>query len=509
MSARPDPEPQTAALAFRPLRQELAPHPSLSLTPQRLAALLAGAETGDLTAQAALAEDMEEKDAHLYAELSKRKRALLTLDWEVLPPRDGGSRDRKQAAEVRDWLLDLPDFEDLILNLANGLLYGYAAIELEWRTEGGLWFPTPHYRPPGWFQMDPETRTELRLRSSLDYRGEPLRPLGWIVHRHQAKSGYLARAGLARILAWPYLFKNYAVRDLAELLELHGLPLRLATYPPFLGETDKTALWTQLRDLGHNAAALLPEGVKIEFAEVQAKGESYQGMIDWCERSISKAILGQTLSAESKATGLGSGVASLHDEVRWDLISSDARQIAGTLTTQLIAPLLRLNRGVEDPNRLPRFAFDLAEVADLSQYAEALPKLVGIGLPIPVAWASERLGIPAPEEGEPTLTATQPASAPALQSEPVPARLELATLTAAAPTDPTAPLVVRLGVEAEPLLDALLEPVRALLERSPDLEAFRADLLALYPDLDPRAFAALMGQALAVADAQGRWEARP
>ena len=47
-------------MAFRPLRQELAPHPSAGLTPAGLAALLAGAETGDLTAQAALAEDMEE-----------------------------------------------------------------------------------------------------------------------------------------------------------------------------------------------------------------------------------------------------------------------------------------------------------------------------------------------------------------------------------------------------------------------------------------------------------------
>lgn len=512
-TARPDPEPQTAAKAFRPLRQELAPHPSVGLTPARLAALLAGAESGELTAQAALAEDMEEKDAHLYAELSKRKRALLALDWDVLPPQTSSARDRRQAAECRDWLRELPDFEDLLLDLANGLLYGYAAVELEWRSTGGRWQPTPHYRPPGWFQMDPETRTELRLRSTANWQGEPLRPLGWIVHRHQAKSGALARAGLARVLAWPFLFKNYAVRDLAELLELHGLPLRVATAPAFLSETDKAALWSQLRDLGHDAAALLPEGVKIEFAEVQTKGESYQTMIDWCERSISKAILGQTLSAEAKATGMGSGVATLHDEVRWDLVGSDARQIAGTLSRQLLAPLLQLNRGLDDPARLPRFAFDLKEVADLSLYAEALPKLVSIGLPIPAAWASERLGIPAPADNEPVLSApsgtpraeTAPPDLP--DGEPVPARLAVATLTAAAPIDPTAPLVERLGVEAEPLLDALLEPVRVLLAASADLDEFRTGLSALYPDLDPRAFAALMGQALAVADAAGRFEA--
>lgn len=37
---------------------------------------------------------------------------------------------------------------------------------------------------------------------------------------------------------------------------------------------------------------------------------------------------------------------------------------------------------------------------------------------------------------------------------------------------------------------------------------FRARLLTLYPDLDGKAFADLMGQALAVADAMGQWEAR-
>ncbi|HAS85284.1 MAG TPA: hypothetical protein DCS31_00565 [Candidatus Competibacteraceae bacterium] len=65
-----------------------------------------------------------------------------------------------------------------------------------------------------------------------------------------------------------------------------------------------------------------------------------------------------------------------------------------------------------------------------------------------------------------------------------------------------------MGSEADSLLSALLDPVRALLERSADLDAFQAGLLHLYPDLDPSDFAALMGQALAVADASGRLEAR-
>lgn len=504
-AARPT-APQTAATAFTRLRQEVAAHPSRGLTPEKLGALLAGAERGDLTAQAELAEDMQEKDAHLYAELAKRQRALLTLDWTVLPPRNGNARARKLAAECQDWLLAMPDFEDVLLNLANALLYGYAALELDWQQHSGLWLPTPYYRPPGWFTVDVDTRTELRLRATTQ-GGVALQPLGWIVHQHHAKSGYLARAGLVRVLAWPYLFKNYAIKDLSTLLELHGIPLRVGTFPTGTLPDDQDKLWTIIKNLRIDTAALLPEGMKIEFQEATLKSDTHQAMIGWCERSESKAILGQTLSAETSATGLGSGVASLHNDVRWDLISSDARQIASTLTQQLLAPLLLLNRGLDDPQQLPRFAFDLQETADLTAYSEALPKLVAIGMPIPIRWASDKLGIPAPAEGEPTLQpgVASPAEPP-LPAATAPARQ--AALKVAPLSDPTAPLLERLGAEADPLIDALLNPVRLLLETSADLDAFRAGLLDLYPDLDAADFAALMGQALAVADAQGRWEAQ-
>ncbi|MEJ1486738.1 MAG: DUF935 family protein, partial [Candidatus Sedimenticola sp. (ex Thyasira tokunagai)] len=51
--------------------KEFENHPTRGLTPSRLASILANAEQGDLIAQLDLYEDMEEKDAHIYTELSK------------------------------------------------------------------------------------------------------------------------------------------------------------------------------------------------------------------------------------------------------------------------------------------------------------------------------------------------------------------------------------------------------------------------------------------------------
>jgi phage gp29-like protein len=57
--------PQTADIGW--INQQ--EHPALNLTPQRLAQLLIAAESGDLTAQADLGADMEERDGHIYSEL--------------------------------------------------------------------------------------------------------------------------------------------------------------------------------------------------------------------------------------------------------------------------------------------------------------------------------------------------------------------------------------------------------------------------------------------------------
>ena len=75
--------PQTAQMAS--LHREFANHPARGLTPQRLHNIFVRAEQGDLSAQADLFDDMEERDAHIQAEMSKRRRAMLTLAWQVSP----------------------------------------------------------------------------------------------------------------------------------------------------------------------------------------------------------------------------------------------------------------------------------------------------------------------------------------------------------------------------------------------------------------------------------------
>ncbi|ELI9007433.1 DUF935 family protein, partial [Enterobacter roggenkampii] len=178
-----------------------------------------------------LFEDMVERDGHIFSEMAKRKNALLTLDWSIEPPPNATAEEKQIAAMVASWFADLQEMEDITLNAAEAIGHGFSAQEIEkWELDGNLWLPVKiKLRPHRWFCTTPEAGDEVRLNTGT-LGGEELWPFGWLVHTHNAKSGYIAQSGLYRVLVWPYLFKNYSVRDLAEFLEIYGLPPRIGSY---------------------------------------------------------------------------------------------------------------------------------------------------------------------------------------------------------------------------------------------------------------------------------------
>lgn len=509
-------EPQTARVGW--LAQTFAGHPSRGLTPAKLARILEDAERGDMIAQFDLFEDMEEKDGHILAEMGKRKRGLLGIAWDIQAPRNATAAETKLAEAVREQIQEIPNLEDVLLDMADAVGKGFAALEIEWARAGASWLPGKVcFRPQQWFQLDQATRTEVRLRDGTADGGE-LQPFGWILHVHRARSGYIARAGLHRALCWPYLFKNYSVRDCAEFCEIYGLPVRLGRYPSGAGDKEKATLLSAVVGLGHAAAGIIPEGMSIELLEA-AKGthEPFAFIVDWAERTESKLILGQTTSSEAKATGLGSGVAQLHGEVRRDILEADAIQLAGTLTRDLVYPLAALNFGQMDPRRAPRWVFDTREAADLKTLGDALKTVVDMGVRVPVSYVYERAKLPQPKENEPVLErgrASPPAQPPAIGGE---AAARLAVLATAfedrtpasfADQDALDRTLATLPPEAlQRQMEGPLKPVFELIERGASFEEIGGALAEAYPDMDASRLEELLARALFVAETWGRLSA--
>lgn len=495
-------EPQTARLSS--LRREYASHPSRGLTPMRLARIMEDAELGNLQAQAELFADMEEKDAHIYSEMHKRKSAILTIDWKIDPPRNASAAEKANAEWLSEVAADIID-ADFLLALMDGIGFGYSNVEIEWQLVERQWLPAAlSHRPATWFQLARDDQNALRLRdNSAD--GAAMQSFGWVRHVHRAKSGTVARCGLHRVLAWPYLFKNYAIRDLAELLEIYGIPIRLGKYPSGIGEKEKATLLRAVTELGHAAAGIIPEGMSIDFQEAASGSHApHLAMNDWAERSVSKAVLGGTLTSQADGKSSTNALGNVHNEVRHDLLASDARQIAATITRDLLYPLLALNRGNVDLRRLPRLVFDVSETEDFTAFSTALPNLVDIGTPIPVAWVQKKLGIPAPAKDEAVLVRVS--KAPGLNA---PTAGLMAHLMAGSKADlpeaksPAEQLAARMEVEAAAAWDAVLAHVAQIVASADSLPAMQAALAAAYDGLPLDDLRQIMAQGLALAQAAG------
>lgn len=510
-------EPQTARLGH--LQSEWENHPTRGLTPPKLAQILQQAETGDITAQHEMFADMEEKDAHLFSVMQTRRLSVSQLDWSVEPPVNPSAAEQDEAAFVTEVLQGL-EMEDILFDMTDAVGHGFAPIELEWGSIEKARMPiTATFRPQGWFRtpLSPGLdRNQLRLRdNSAD--GEELWPFGWVMHTHRSRSGYIARTGLFRVLAWPWLFKNFAVRDLAEFLEIYGLPLRLGTYNP--NTADDRARATLLRaviGIGHDAAAIVPEGMKIEFKEA-AKGEStpFDSMIGLMERSTSKAVLGGTLTSGEGEHGT-QALGKVHNELRHDLKKSDARQLGTTLTRQLVYPILAVNRGRTSLYRCPRLVLDTQQPEDIKLLADSLPKLVNMGMRIKADWAHGKLKIPMAEEKDAVLQPVAPGfggggggsgDLAGLRTDParVPGQARLAQLKAAA-QDPTNPA----GDAMDSLVDAMLDEwqaksdpiqkaIQEALDSSTSFEDFQAAVEQRLATMDASALADLLSRGTLVA----------
>lgn len=503
--------PQTSRLAQ--LRHEFDNHPTRGLTPPRLAKILQDAEQGDLTAQHELFADMEEKDGHLFSEMQKRRMAVQQLDWSIVPPKNATAEEKKQAEFVAEMLESMEDFGDVLFDMTDAVGHGFAAQEMTWGRVDGVQMPVKiEHRPQGWFKLalNPDiSRNELRLRDNTA-DGEALWPFGWIVHQHRARSGYIARSGLFRVLTWPFLFKNYAVRDLAEFLEIYGLPLRLGTYHSTATEADKATLLRAVVGIGHNAAGIIPQGMAIDFKDAATgDNKTFDAMISLMERTMSKAILGGTLTSGEGEHGT-QALGKVHNEVRTELRNSDAKQLCATLKRQLIYPLLALNKGLSDPRRCCSLVFDTQEPEDLKLYSDAVPKLVGVGMKIPVRWAHDKLKIPQPADGEAVLvsaasTAGQPdPGAETSPGKPASARLKATPLAGDAGGDELDDLSGEMLGDWQEVLGDTMKAIQAALDAASSLEEFRDALETALAQVEPAQLAELLARGQFAARAWGQ-----
>ncbi|MCK9195449.1 MAG: DUF935 domain-containing protein [Syntrophales bacterium] len=403
-------KPILEEVAVQSIRDRYASYPSQGLTPQRLATIFKEADQGDVTRQAELFEEMEEKDLHLGGILQTRKLAVTGLDWEMLPASDS-AEDKMIAAAAKEMLEYVENLEDALKDTMDAVGKGFNAQEILWdMSEGQVWAKEIKWIHQRRFTFNTATVLLEHPRLLTDASptwGEELLPNKFIVHKYRARSGATARGGLLRPCSFMYLFKNYDIKNWVIFNELFSVPMRVGKYKPGAGAEEKEALKRAVFNLGVDAAAVISDNTIIELLESTRRGDAgvYSALAEFCDKAMSKGVLGHTGSSDSTPGKLGGeDQAKL---VRQDLKADDAKALTKTYKFQLLKPWVAFNFGPD--KGVPILKFHYEDEGDLEKIARIYGVLVKDANfeGIPETHVNERFGIPRAKPGEKTLRSAQ------------------------------------------------------------------------------------------------------
>lgn len=479
-------------------------HPSVAcgLTPGRLANILQAAAEGNAHDYLTLAEEMEERDLHYASVLGTRRLGLGGLQVRIEAFSDD-AEDVRRADALRE-LVDSPEFGELQADQTDALGKGYAVSEIIWDRSGKTWTPERfEARDQRFFKFDQETGRELRLLDDADMvNGLALAPYKFIVHYPRIRSGLPIRGGLARLAAVGYMCKAWTWKDWMAFADIFGMPMRVGRYGPGASKDDIGVLMSAVANLGSDAAAVIPDSMRIEFTQavqVAGAGQFFQGLAEWWDKQISKGVLGQTMTADD---GSSMAQARVHDGIRLDLLEADAKALSNTLNRGLVRPWCDLNFA---PGRgYPKLVVVVPQPEDTKALVSALQILVPMGLEVEQSVIRDKLSLPEPDKGAKLLHA--PSQAPA-DAPPLAQALNREQPGRAADAPDIVDNQVRTLEQAVAApLDDMVDDIRELLDSVNSLEEFRDRLIEVYPDMNTTQLADAMADGMAAAHLAGRWD---
>ena len=403
--------PETREVAVSWIRDRLLDYPSERLTASKLGMIFREADQGNIFRQMELFEEMEQKDTHLISIMQTRKSSVSGLPWEVTPASDS-SQDKAIAADVKEMLEGLENFDESLHHLMDASGKGFSCLEIIW--EVGKKYRIVEMKEKlqrrfTYFNMNfQEDILALPrvLTPDQPVYGEELPPYKFVVHTYKAKCGTVPRSALFRPVAWMYLFKNYSIKDWVTFCEAYGMPMRIGKYDPATSNEDKDALIKAVTMLGSDAAAVISNKTQIEIVE-SIKGtqgaDVFKLFADFANEEMSKAVLGQTLTSGTGSKGGGHSLAlgKVHDEVRGDIKKADAKALSRTVKNQIIAGYVGYNYGFDKP--LPVFRLMADDAKDLDSDIKRRAIGQGMGYKFTAKDMSETFGWPLPADGDETL----------------------------------------------------------------------------------------------------------
>ena len=304
--------------------------------------------------------------------------------------------DGKQVDVIND-IIDTPEFEDLLKEIALSKVYGRKVIEAGFVPGFSIYA----YPMKNCIIKNMDKPLSQRMKFIAAKEGDTS---GYDYSKDEFifEVGKDDDLGLIFRAAQYVIYKRGNFGDWAQFAEIFGMPFLLGKY----NSTDTNArdqLFAALSEIGGKPVAAVPKESDVEVVQNSSSGSSalYKDLKDACNEEILIAIQGETMTTLS---GSSLSQSKVHQETNTKKGKALKRYVQRMLNKHLV-PLL-IKRGypvVGGKFVFPKSATDITvdELATLSDIIE-----------IPAEYVHNKFGIPMAKEGEKLAKKTQTATPP-------------------------------------------------------------------------------------------------
>lgn len=388
-------------------------------------------------------------DPMITEPLFQRLRKAALLEWHIEVPDENDEEQKALKKELTRLVEAVPRFTDYRFDLLLAIWFGRYGVEHTYQMrktpEGHRRYVIKNWTPvdgdklvfrydDGRGDYDPEQfgirvspalaprdllAGERRLEATADglaYFFEPWEQRFWSVHKHLLIDGHwedpitagrIHGVGLRSFVYWLWIQKQEALAQLSEIVEISASGMWIYWYPAG-NPTAKEEVANVASERAHTNVILMPRDPEIETYGIDhipfdgAGAEVLNNLINnTFAHLIKRLIMGQTLSSEADATGLGSGLAELQGETMADITKFDAKKLEETITNGLVIELRDRNfprqRHIDVKFRIDTDAEEPEKVLDAAERAW------NMGAEIAELELMEKVGLTPPKPGDKVL----------------------------------------------------------------------------------------------------------
>ncbi len=298
-------------------------------------------------------------------------------------------KDGKAVDEIDD-LIDTPEFEELIKEIALSRAYGRSAIDVWFAPEFGIYsFPRKHIKITD-MEKPLFQHKRIIVAKEHDRVGYDISADENIISCGKDDDlGYLFKA------AQYVIYKRGGFGDWSQYVEIFGMPFLLGKYNA-MDENQRDQLFEALAGIGGNPRAAVPDGTDVEVHDTGGKSTNlYDKFRQACNEEILISVLGQTMTTTN---GSSRSQAEVHESTEEGIAKSDRRYVQRVLNKYFLPLLIKRGYNVAGG----KFSFpDAGENISTKERLEMGLKLRKEGLPVDEDYFFEITGIPK-GQAEPT-----------------------------------------------------------------------------------------------------------